>query len=65
VFRYVVIHELCHIPHPDHSPAFWGLVSRQMPDYLTHRDWLRRHGGRLHQVLPARAAETAQPDLFL
>lgn len=66
VFRYVVIHELCHLPHPDHSPRFWGLVVQQMPDYLQHRDWLKRHGGGLHRWLPARAsaAEPMQPDLF-
>ncbi|MES2683324.1 MAG: SprT family zinc-dependent metalloprotease [Pseudomonadota bacterium] len=66
VFRYVVIHELCHLPHPDHSPRFWGLVARQMPDYPLHRDWLKQHGGSLHRWLPTRtsSAEPAQPDLF-
>mgnify|MGYP000544138651 CR=1 FL=1 len=67
VFRYVVIHELCHLPHPDHSPRFWGLVARQMPDYQVHRDWLKHHGGALHRWLPSRTAGTAplQPDLFI
>ncbi len=66
VFRYVVIHELCHLPHPDHSPRFWGLVAQQMPDYLQHRDWLKRQGAGLHQWLAARgaAAPPLQPDLF-
>lgn len=66
VFRYVVIHELCHLPHPDHSPRFWGLVVQQMPDYLLHRDWLKRNGAGLHRWLPARsaAAQPLQPDLF-
>jgi predicted metal-dependent hydrolase len=52
VFRYVVIHELCHIAHLDHSPRFWGLVEQQMPDYREHRTWLRRHGADLHQIVP-------------
>ncbi len=65
VMRYVVIHELCHLPHPDHSPRFWALVARQMPDYGQHRDWLKASGGSLHRWLPARAvAAPAQPDLF-
>lgn len=66
VFRYVVIHELCHLPHPDHSPRFWALVGQQMPDYLQHRDWLKRNGSGLHRWLPARGAAAApvQPDLF-
>lgn len=66
VFRYVVIHELCHLPHPDHSPRFWALVAQQMPDYLQHRDWLKRNGAGLHRWLPVRGAAVApvQPDLF-
>ena len=66
VFRYVVIHELCHLRHLDHSPRFWALVAQQMPDYLQHRDWLKRNGSGLHRWLPLRASssEPAQPDLF-
>ena len=52
VFRYVVIHELCHIRHHDHSDAFWALVARQMPDFDVHRRWLRDQGARLHLHLP-------------
>jgi len=51
VFRYVVVHELCHRRHLDHSARFWRLVSRQMPDYETPRAWLREHGPMLHAVL--------------
>ena len=66
VFRYVVIHELCHLPHPDHSPRFWALVAQQMPDYLVHRNWLKQQGGGLHRWLPPRVTspEPVQPDLF-
>ncbi|MGH8461836.1 MAG: M48 family metallopeptidase [Stenotrophobium sp.] len=55
VFRYVVVHELCHVRHHDHSDAFWALVARQMPDYDQHRSWLRDHGPRLHLHLPPRS----------
>lgn len=67
VFRYVVIHELCHLPHPDHSPRFWALVAQQMPDWAEHRDWLKRRGVGLHRWLakaPEMDAPLAQADLF-
>ena len=30
---YVVVHELCHILHKDHSPAFYREIERILPDY--------------------------------
>ena len=54
VFRYVVIHELCHRIRLDHSRQFWSLVTRQMPDSTTWRAWLRQQGADLHTVLPRR-----------
>lgn len=53
VFRYVVIHELCHIRHHDHSDEFWALVAQQMPEFDTHRRWLKHNGARLHLPLAA------------
>ncbi|MGQ0585879.1 MAG: M48 family metallopeptidase, partial [Gammaproteobacteria bacterium] len=44
VFRYVVVHELCHLRWHGHGPRFWDLVRRQMPDFERHRAWLRRNG---------------------
>lgn len=52
VFRYVVIHELCHVRHHNHSKRFWGLVAKQMPDFEAHRRWLGEHGASLHWWLP-------------
>ncbi|PME29263.1 hypothetical protein BCV39_08670 [Vibrio sp. 10N.286.55.E10] len=41
VVDYVVVHELCHLIHHDHSPQFWKEVERVMPDYKEHKEWLR------------------------
>ncbi len=37
----VMIHELCHTIHHDHSFAFWSLVEQIMPDYKQRRQWLK------------------------
>jgi predicted metal-dependent hydrolase len=47
ILDYVVWHEACHLKVMDHSPRFWALVARHMPDYAEPRRWLRRHGGTL------------------
>lgn len=49
---YVIVHELCHLVHPNHSKAFWALVERTMPDYAAHRQWLKEHGRQLIGRLP-------------
>ena len=39
---YVVVHELSHLRHMDHSPQFWGVVASVMPDHRERRRALRR-----------------------
>ncbi len=48
VLDYVVIHELCHLTHMNHSREFWNLVASVMPEYKIHRNWLKEHGRELH-----------------
>ncbi len=40
----VVVHELCHLKHMDHSPAFYAEVRRVMPDYDKRHAWLKENG---------------------
>lgn len=44
VIDYVIIHELSHRTHMNHSRSFWNLVAQYDPDYQLHRGWLKRFG---------------------
>ena len=52
VLDYVVVHELCHLRVPDHSPRFWKLVERRRPHWRDQRAWLREHGPELLAFSP-------------
>jgi predicted metal-dependent hydrolase len=41
---YILLHELAHLRHADHSKAFWKLVATICPTYRDAHRWLRRHG---------------------
>lgn len=44
IIDYIVVHELCHYHHLDHSDAFWNEVDKVMPDYYERKEWLRKNG---------------------
>ena len=44
IIDYVVVHELCHLKHMDHSPAYWRAVGNILPDYKARREWLKENG---------------------
>lgn len=44
---YVVVHELAHAVHDEHSDSFWNTVGALVPDYEDRREWLRLNGNTL------------------
>lgn len=47
VIDYIVVHELCHFHHRDHTDAFWNEVDKVLPDYRVRKEWLRTNGSAL------------------
>lgn len=41
---YIIIHELCHLTHMNHSKQFWNLVGKHCPDYPQWREWFKENG---------------------
>jgi hypothetical protein len=54
ILDYVVVHELCHLRHHDHSKRFWSLLERVRPTYRDEERWLDAHGWELLAYRPAR-----------
>lgn len=50
VLHYLAAHEVSHMRHMDHSPAFWDQVAACMPDWALWRDWLHLHGMELMKL---------------
>lgn len=44
VIDYIVVHELCHLVHMNHSANFWSLVKSNFPHYEEKKQWLRKNG---------------------
>ena len=44
ITEYVVVHELSHIRHKNHSKRFWEEVEKYVPDWKIRRKWLKSHG---------------------
>jgi predicted metal-dependent hydrolase len=51
VIDYLVIHELCHLRVPNHSPLFWQEVARFSPHFKQHRTWLKDNGPTIMNIL--------------
>lgn len=45
--EYVVVHELAHTRHHNHSAAFWDFLAQMLPDFQKRRLWLKQNGRKL------------------
>lgn len=44
VLDYIIVHELAHIKHPDHTAPFWRTVEMILPNYEEQKNWLKFNG---------------------
>lgn len=52
VAQYVVAHEVAHLKHHNHSPAFWEVVDALIPNRKENMRWLKDKGPTLFSFLP-------------
>lgn len=53
VIDYVIVHELCHLQHLNHSKAFWQLVAKHFPNYRQAKQWVKSNQSALLWQLPS------------
>lgn len=51
VIDYVIIHELCHLEHLNHSAKFWQLVNQHCPEYSAAKSWMKTRQSQLQWTL--------------
>ena len=49
VLDYLAAHEVAHLRHMNHSPAFWRVTRGLFPETDKAEAWLRAHGAQLHR----------------
>ena len=48
VINYLMVHEVAHLKHQNHSGSFWQCVAKLCPDYEQGERWLKEHGKELY-----------------
>ena len=49
-FEYVIVHELAHTVHHNHSAEFWHFLGQMLPDYESRRAWLKQNARTLPEI---------------
>ena len=44
IIDYIVVHELCHLHHMNHTEKFWNEVDKVLPAYRERKEWLKNNG---------------------
>jgi predicted metal-dependent hydrolase len=44
IIDYIVVHELCHFHHLNHTEAFWNEVDKVLPNHRERKEWLKKNG---------------------
>ncbi len=47
ILDYIVVHEMCHMKHKNHSKDYWKSVYSILPDYELRHKWLKENGIKL------------------
>ncbi len=48
IIDYIVVHELAHLIHSNHTPVFWTEIEKVMPDFEERKNWLRVNGAQMN-----------------
>ncbi|QCM11326.1 M48 family metallopeptidase [Agrobacterium tumefaciens] len=50
VIDYLAAHEVAHLSEMNHGPKFWALCEKLCPHTDEAKEWLKRHGSKLHAI---------------
>jgi predicted metal-dependent hydrolase len=51
IVDYIVVHELSHLIHMNHSKQYWNTVKNILPDYKVRSQWLKENGFKIMKIL--------------
>jgi hypothetical protein len=52
LFRHVILHEVTHLTHHNHSQSFWSALSAADPNWKANNIWLKKEGSKCFIIQP-------------